>query len=210
VPLGHDYSEQLKNPPSKPESPIPSDDSKATIPPDNPIARHTTNSHAMRQSTGLQGVDDQMPDDKSEPEQRRSQRKRTSKYGDQTEKGFYRKLNRGQLDKQDRKLGNYFCDYLTDERFTNLIQYALTAVKVDHDLQTIHTTVPKNLRQARRDPDYLTKWYPAMVKQYKSLTDKETYILVPFENSIDILPGKWVYDQKLDPDTGIWIPERDG
>jgi hypothetical protein len=161
---------------------------EATISPENPIAEYTTNSPAMRQSTRLEGVDDEMPDKEDKPERRASQRKRTFRFGQEGEKGLYRKLNNRQLDGQVRQLGSYFCDHLVDERFETAMEYALTAVKVDHDLHTIHTTIPKNYRQARRDPEYLTKWYPAMVKQNNSLTDKEVYILVPIKEGMDVLP----------------------
>ena len=95
-------SEPDERPATKP--PKVSDDSNgtedslyATIPPDNPITKYTTNLPAMRQSTGLQGVDDEMPDKNDEPEKRTSQRTRTLRFGQKGKKGLYRKLNNRQL-----------------------------------------------------------------------------------------------------------------
>jgi hypothetical protein len=56
------------------------------------------------------------------------------------EEALYRKPNNRQLDGQVRQLGSYFCDYFIDERFDTTMEY----VKADHDLHTIHTSVPKN------------------------------------------------------------------
>ena len=58
-------------------------------------------------STGLQGVDDEMPDKNDEPEQRTSQRKRTLRFGQKGKKGLYRKLNNRQLDRQIQQPGSY-------------------------------------------------------------------------------------------------------
>ena len=79
----------------------------ATIPSNNPITKYTTNLPTTRQSTGLQGVDDEMPDKNDEPEQRTSQRKRTLRFGQKGKKGLYRKLNNRQLDRQIQQPGSY-------------------------------------------------------------------------------------------------------
>lgn len=73
---------------------------QATIPPDKPITEYITSSPAMRQSTGLQGVDDEMPDKENESERRTSQRKRALRFGQEGKKGLYKKPNNWQLDRQ--------------------------------------------------------------------------------------------------------------
>ena len=76
---------------------------EAPIPPDNPIAEYITSSPAMRQSRGLQGVDDEMPDKENESERRTSQRKRALRFGQEGKKGLYKKPNNWQLDGQTAK-----------------------------------------------------------------------------------------------------------
>jgi hypothetical protein len=59
------------------------------------------------------------------------------------------------------------------------------------------SSVPKNFRQARKHPDYYTHWLLAMEKQHKQLQDIGTWELVDLPEDARALPGKWVYDEKV-------------
>jgi hypothetical protein len=59
------------------------------------------------------------------------------------------------------------------------------------------TNIPKNFRQARKHPDYYTHWLPAMERQLQQLNDIKTWDLVDRPDHAKVLPGKWVYDEKL-------------
>lgn len=87
--------------------------------------------------------------------------------------------------------------------------YCLTAVKVNHDMLCLTAAkaqrfIPKNYRQARKQANFEIYWLPAMKKQVQALEDRGVYTLVPRTSDVDVLPGKWVYDEKLDIDTKDW------
>ena len=112
------------------------------------------------------------------------------------EAGYYKKLATG-------KHSNQNCFHLVDSRLQEAIEYALSSLKIEHqmnNLRKIH--VPKNFRQARKCPDYDIKWLPAMKQQYDSLEAEGVWTIVPMKPEMKVLPGKWVYDEKMDPSTG--------
>jgi len=59
--------------------------------------------------------------------------------------------------------------------------------------------VPKTYREATKRADFITRWKPACQEQVNKLTKAGTWELVnkPFDKTT--LPGKWVFDQKFDP-----------
>jgi hypothetical protein len=80
-------------------------------------------------------------------------------------------------------------------------------MKIEHDIQAYERrNLPKNYRQASRLSNFNHYWFPAMRKQDQSLQDKDVYDLVPKRRGMTILPTKWVFDEKTDPDTGITTP----
>jgi hypothetical protein len=68
--------------------------------------------------------------------------------------------------------------------------------------------IPKNFRQARKHPDYYTHWLPAMERQLQQLNDIKTWDLVDRPDHAKVLPGKWVYDEKLTTTNGIFERAR--
>lgn len=77
-------------------------------------------------------------------------------------------------------------------------------MKVEHDIQTHQKpSLPQNYRQAARMNNFRWYWLPAMRKQDASLQEKEAYDLVPRRHGMTVLPSKWVFDEKTDPDIGI-------
>lgn len=82
-------------------------------------------------------------------------------------------------------------------------ELCLSAVKVTHDLETNGTTVPKNYQQAQRLPNFKTYWLPAMEAQLRSLQERGVFVLVERKRGMRVLPGKWVFDEKMEPSTGI-------
>lgn len=73
----------------------------------------------------------------------------------------------------------------------------LTAVKVMHDLdRETSSSIPKNYRQAKKRDNFESYWKPAMERQLAALEERGVYDLVPFEEGMEVLPGKWVYDEK--------------
>jgi Reverse transcriptase (RNA-dependent DNA polymerase) len=62
--------------------------------------------------------------------------------------------------------------------------------------------VPKNFRQARKSKEYQERWLPVIQRQFDSLESEEVWSLVPLEPTMNVLPGKWVYDKKIDITTG--------
>ena len=95
--------------------------------------------------------------------------------------------------------------YSLAESLAGTIDLALTAMKVEHDIQTHQKpSLPQNYRQAARMNNFRWYWLPAMRKQDASLQEKEAYNLVPRRHGMTVLPSKWVFvDEKTDPDIGI-------
>ena len=72
----------------------------------------------------------------------------------------------------------------------------LTSIKVMHDMETGNSSVLKNYRQAKKLKNFEEYWKPAMKKQVNTLEERGVYDLVPFQQGMEVLPGKWVYDEK--------------
>jgi len=122
--------------------------------------------------------------------------------------GFFRDLNSGKTRPSYLSQATIFNDMNNLDDFNGhlpiqLHELCLSAVKVTHDLDTIGTTVPKNFRQAQRLPNYKTYWLPAMEAQLRSLQERGVFELVTRKRGMKVLPGKWVYDEKIDQTTGI-------
>lgn len=78
----------------------------------------------------------------------------------------------------------------------------LSAVKIDHIMNTVgRKSVPKNLREAKKRPDFDTYWRPAMDRESEGFKTREVYRLVDKPDNARALPGKWVFDEKMDPRT---------
>jgi hypothetical protein len=58
-------------------------------------------------------------------------------------------------------------------------------------------------RQATRLPGYKDYWLPAMEQQLRSLRERDVFVLVPRKRGMKVLPGKWVFDEKMDQMAGI-------
>ncbi len=67
-------------------------------------------------------------------------------------------------------------------------------------------TKPKSWREAL-PPKYEKDWRPAFKRQLEELAYTETWDLVDLPPGETLLPGKWVLDQKFDPN-GIWMKNR--
>jgi hypothetical protein len=112
------------------------------------------------------------------------------------EAGHYKMLATGKHSNR-----NYF--HLVDNRLQEAMEYVLSSPKIKHQMNNLHKIeIPKNFRQARKSPDYDTKWLPAMKQQYDSLEAEGVWTIVPMKPGMKVLPGKWVYDEKMDPITG--------
>jgi hypothetical protein len=117
----------------------------------------------------------------------------------QKDPGHYKALNEGKVQFQ----GYHGPGILhPPEKLILPVEYVLTSVKVTHDLNTIDkSTIPKNYRQAQRMENFPTYWHPAINLQGQSLRDKGVYEMVMRYPGMEILPGKWVFDEKMDPKT---------
>ena len=111
------------------------------------------------------------------------------------EAGYYKKLATGKHSDQ-----NYF--HLVDNRLQGAMKYALSSLKVEHQMNNIwKIRIPKNFRRGRKCPDYDIEWLPAMKQQFDSL--EGVWTIVPIiKPNMKVLPGKWVYDEKMNPNTG--------
>ena len=58
-------------------------------------------------------------------------------------------------------------------------------------------------KQARKLSDFDSRWHPAMKQQFERLESRNTWELCPRLKDEKVLPGKWVYDEKIDPDNSI-------
>ena len=84
-------------------------------------------------------------------------------------------------------------------RLQEAMEYALSFPKIEHQMNNIW--IPKNFRQGRKCPDYDIEWLPAMKQQFDSL--EGVWTIVPIiKPNMKVLPGKWVYDEKMNPNTG--------
>ena len=66
---------------------------------------------------------------------------------------------------------------------------------------------PMSYSEARSRADYKTRWLPAMQKQLGAFDKQHVYDLIDAKPGIQVLPGKWVYDDKYDID-GNHIRDR--
>jgi hypothetical protein len=64
---------------------------------------------------------------------------------------------------------------------------------------------PKSYKKARAK--YWDNWEPAFRKQYENLINRYIWDLVFAPEDANVLPGKWVLDQKYEND-GTWIRNR--
>jgi hypothetical protein len=78
----------------------------------------------------------------------------------------------------------------------------LTALKAEHIIN-YNPNLPKNYKQARKLSDFELRWLPVMRKQFERLESRNTWELCPRPKDEKVLPGKWVYDEKIDPDNSI-------
>ena len=78
-------------------------------------------------------------------------------------------------------------------------QYCLSTLKITK--MTNPPDIPKNFRAASKSTQYRDKWRPAMQKQVDSLHSMSAWELVKPPQAANILPGKWVFDEKH-PDIG--------
>jgi hypothetical protein len=80
-------------------------------------------------------------------------------------------------------------------------QFTLTPLK-SQILATISINLPRNYKQALRQPDFNVKWLPAMKTQYNYLQQRKVWILEDLPPGTQVIPGKWVYDEKTNQSTG--------
>ena len=67
--------------------------------------------------------------------------------------------------------------------------------------------LPKSYQEAKKHPDFMEQWFPALKTQYDTLMDKGTWELVDLPPGAKVLFGKWVLDQKFTSD-GEWLRNR--
>ena len=93
------------------------------------------------------------------------------------------------------------CFHKVDNRLQEAMEYALSFPKIEHQMNNIwKIRIPKNFRQGRKCPDYDIEWLPAMKQQFDSL--EGVWTIVPIiKPNMKVLPGKWVYDEKMIPNT---------
>lgn len=116
--------------------------------------------------------------------------------------GHYKKLHEGKL----KQGGSFVQAYMADERVEEPRQYVLSTLQVNHILATVgnNRAVPKNLRDAKKRDNYETYWLPAMRLQGDGLKGRGVYRLEDEPQDQRVLPGKWVFDEKMDPKTCEW------
>ena len=96
------------------------------------------------------------------------------------------------------------CFHKVDNRLQEAMEYALSFPKIEHQMNNIW--IPKNFRQGRKCPDYDIEWLPAMKQQFDSL--EGVWTIVPIiKPNMKVLPGKWVYDEKMNPNTGKFFAQ---
>ncbi|KAL2125739.1 hypothetical protein VTI74DRAFT_2940 [Chaetomium olivicolor] len=130
-------------------------------------------------------------------------RREKAKYGTGGEEGYYAKLAKGQLPGQ-----SFYSAHLVEPPApAPLITLTLSHIKAVHDIETSRRAdFPQNYRQATRLSNFNDYWLPAMRQQDDSLIAKKVYDLVPKRQGMTVLPSKWVFDEKVDPDTGTTTP----
>jgi hypothetical protein len=75
--------------------------------------------------------------------------------------------------------------------------WCLSAIKVQHDLDCFENrTIPQNLRQAMKMSNFKTYWLPAMETQVDGLKSKRVYDEIKIKPEMEVIPGKWVFDEK--------------
>ncbi len=74
-------------------------------------------------------------------------------------------------------------------------QYCLSSLKAT-TIATAMPAVPKTYNQSKKHVDFCAKWLPAMQRQLDALIANKTWKLVNPPKDADVLPGKWVYDEK--------------
>jgi hypothetical protein len=90
------------------------------------------------------------------------------------------------------------CFHKVDNRLQEAMEYALSFPKIEHQMNNIW--IPKKFRQGRKCPDYDIEWLPARKQQFDSL--EGVWTIVPIiKPNMKVLPGKWVYDEKMNPNT---------
>ncbi|EAQ82905.1 hypothetical protein CHGG_11081 [Chaetomium globosum CBS 148.51] len=70
-----------------------------------------------------------------------------------------------------------------------------------------HAKIPKTYKEASKRTDFYTHWQPACQEQYDKLIASGTWKLVDRPPGANVLPGKWVFDQKFD-DQSNWVRNR--
>jgi len=175
------------------------------VPPDHPLAPYTGHSpvtpHVAPQAQQpVGGSEQQLPTEASDNTAGPSRPRRgKAKYGTGSEPGYYSKLAKGALPGQ-----SFYAAHLVEPPPPSpVINVALSHLKVDHDIETSgRSDVPQNYRQASRLQNFHDYWFPAMQQQQEKLLRKGVYELVPKRPGMTILPSKWVYDEKTDPNSG--------
>jgi len=96
------------------------------------------------------------------------------------------------------------CFHKVDNRLQEAMEYALSFPKIEHQMNNIW--IPKKFRQGRKCPDYDIEWLPARKQQFDSL--EGVWTIVPIiKPNMKVLPGKWVYDEKMNPNTGKFFAQ---
>jgi hypothetical protein len=116
------------------------------------------------------------------------------------EPGYYKTLHKKGLG--TTKSGTSYTNLQAIAEPTLQAGLCLTALKAEH-IVNYNPNLPKNYRQARKLPDFESRWLPAMKKQFERLESRKTWDLCARPKGEKILPGKWVYDEKIDPDNSI-------
>ena len=78
----------------------------------------------------------------------------------------------------------------------------------EHDIPESHlhyallaTTIPRTYREARQSPDW-EHWHTAMMAELAKMTRYNVWDIVVRSETIRTLKGRWVFDRKIDGETG--------
>lgn len=75
--------------------------------------------------------------------------------------------------------------------------YTLTALGQEEQIKGHDIHIPSNYKEAINSPQKV-KWQEAMEHQFNKLIAKGIWVLQPCLHGVRLLPGKWVFDLKID------------
>jgi hypothetical protein len=132
-----------------------------------------------------------------EPTEQISSSVRRSERNNKREPEYYKTLHKKGPDVAKARISNTNLQAIAKPVIAKLMLQAgpcLMALKAEYIIN-YNPDLPKNYKQAR--------WYPAMKKQFEWLESQNTWDLYAQPKDEKVLPGKWVYDERIDPNNSI-------